>query len=135
MRPAPGLPVVLRIVYLRYVAASAVALGIDMSLFLAAIAAGMPPVPAAAVGYSAGVLAHWWLSSRAVFSDRLAAFRDARRRQQAMFLASALVGLAITVAVVGLGSRSGLDPRLAKIAAVALAFQATYLLRRRIVFA
>ena len=37
--------------------------------------------------------------------------------------------------VVGVGARAGLDPRLAKLAAIATAFQTTYLLRRRIVFA
>ena len=52
-----------------------------------------------------------------------------------MFVVSAFVGLGITTAIVGLGSRQGLDPRIAKAVAIAVSFQATYLLRRRVVFA
>ncbi len=125
----------LRATYLRYVAASAASLGLDFVLFLLCLTAGVPAMLASGIGYSAGIGAHWWLSSRAVFAGGLAERGGDRRRQQALFLGSALVGLAITMAVVGLGAKLGLDPRLAKLAAVALAFQATYLLRRRIVFA
>ena len=121
--------------YLRYVAASAAALGVDFALFLACLSTGMPAMLASGVGYCAGIGAHWWLSSRAVFAGGLAAPGGDRRRQQGLFLGSALVGLAITMGVVGLGARLALDPRLAKLGATALAFQATYLLRRRIVFA
>jgi small basic protein len=54
--------------------------------------------------------------------------------QKALFVGSALIGLALTMAVVGLGARLGLDPRLAKLVAVATSFVATWLLRNRIVF-
>ena len=53
----------------------------------------------------------------------------------ANILASALIGLAITSAIVGLGSYLGLDPRLAKLGAIAVSFQITYILRRSVVFA
>ena len=132
MRPVPGL---LRATYLRYVAASAASLAVDFALFLALLSCAMSPMLASGLGYSAGILAHWWLSSRAVFSGGLAEVGAERRRQQALFLGSALVGLAITMGVVGLAAKAGLDPRLAKLAATGLAFQTTYLLRRRIVFA
>ena len=125
----------LRGTYPRYIAASAAALGVDFALFLAALGTGMPAMLASGLGYSAGILAHWRLSSRAVFASRVADRGAGRRRQQALFLASALAGLAITMAVVGIGARLGLDPRAAKLAAIAISFQATYLLRRRIVFA
>jgi putative flippase GtrA len=86
-------------------------------------------------GYAAGIGAHWLLSSRAVFTGALAEKGKARRQQQALFLASALVGLALTTGIVGAGSLLGADPRLAKLAAIAISFQATYILRRKVVFA
>ena len=52
-----------------------------------------------------------------------------------MFLLSALVGLGITTGIVGLGSHYGLDPRIAKGIAIVASFQATYVLRKRVVFA
>ena len=124
-----------KIVYFRYIAASAGALGLDMALFMAALALGAPAVAAAAIGYSAGIGAHWMLSSRAVFIGSLAERGSPRMRQQALFLGSALAGLATTMAVVGLGTLLGADPRLAKLAAIAISFQLTYILRRRLVFA
>jgi putative flippase GtrA len=121
--------------YIRYVLASAGALGVDFALFGALVATGMGAAFASAIGYSVGVFAHWGFSSRAVFLDGTAERGAARRRQQALFLLSALAGLAITVGIVGVGTAAGLDPRLAKIAAIGVSFQATYLLRRHIVFA
>jgi putative flippase GtrA len=50
-------------------------------------------------------------------------------------LLSAFVGLGITTGVVGIAVRYGLDPRLAKAAAIVVSFQATYVLRRKVVFA
>ncbi len=125
----------LRSTYVRYVVASGGALGIDMALFMAALALAMAPASAAALGYCAGILAHWLMSSRAVFVGQLAEKGIARRQQQALFLGSALVGLAITVAIVGLGHRLAVDARLAKLVAIGVSFQATYLLRRKLVFA
>lgn len=119
----------------RYLAASVVALGFDMASFLALLAAGMPAAPAAASSYSLGILVHWFISSRAVFVAGVAERGPARTRQKALFVASALVGLALTAGIVGLGAALGLDPRLAKIAAVGVSFLATWLLRARIVFA
>jgi putative flippase GtrA len=126
---------VLRSTYVRYIVASGGALGVDMALFMAALALAMAPAAAAALGYCAGILAHWLMSSRAVFVGQLAEKGTARRQQQMLFLGSALVGLAITVAIVGLGHRLAIDARLAKLVAIAISFQATYLLRRKLVFA
>jgi putative flippase GtrA len=122
-------------VYLRYVAASAVSLGIDFTIFMGALSVGVAPALAAACGYLAGIVAHWFVSSRAVFVGHVADAGASRWHQQAMFLLSALVGLGITSGIVGLGSWYGLDPRLAKLVAVAASFQATYVLRRKVVFA
>lgn len=119
----------------RYLAASVVALGFDMGCFLALLATGTPAAPASVLAYSLGIGVHWFISSRAVFTAGVAERGPARTRQKALFVASALVGLALTAGVVGLGSALGLDPRLAKIAAVGVSFVATWLLRARIVFA
>ena len=122
------------IVFLRYIAASAVALGIDMGTFLALLALGVAAAPAAALGYAVGIVAHWLASSRAVFSDGVAERRPDRNRQKALFVGSALFGLALTTAIVGIGTTLGLDPRLAKLLAIGASFTLTWLLRERVVF-
>lgn len=122
-------------VYLRYVAASGGALAVDFALFMATLSIGIAPAAAAACGYVMGIACHWLLSSRLVFAAQLAQASAQRRQQQALFVGSAFVGLAITMTIVGLGSRYGLDPRLAKIVAIGVSFQATYVLRKKIVFA
>lgn len=119
----------------RYLAASVVALGFDMGSFLMLLAIGMPAAPASALSYSLGIVIHWLISSRAVFVGALADRGPARTRQKALFVASALVGLALTAGIVGIGAAIGVDPRLAKIAAVGVSFVATWLLRARVVFA
>lgn len=120
--------------FLRYVAASLGALAVDVGSFLALMSLGMAAAPASAVGYSLGILAHWLMSSRAVFQDSVAAGGAARTRQKALFVISALIGLILTTAIVGFGDWSGVDPRLAKGAAIVVSFIATWLLRSRIVF-
>lgn len=123
------------IVFLRYIAASALALGIDLGTFLALLALGLPPAAAAAAGYALGILAHWLVSSRVVFAAGVAADGPRRSRQKALFVGSALAGLALTTAIVGAGTGLGLDPRLAKLAAIGASFILTWLLRERVVFA
>lgn len=121
--------------WLNYLLASALALGSDAGLFLLMLDAGLQPVPASSTGYCAGILVHWLVSSRLVFADGAAARGTGERhRQKLLFVASALVGLAVTAAIVGGGSALGFDPRLAKLAAIGASFQTTYLLRRHIVF-
>jgi len=124
-----------RATYLRYLAASVVALGVDVSLFLALQASGMPIALLSALSYSVGILMHWLISSRLVFAGDLRDVGIERARQQALFLLSAFAGLLITVAIVSLAVQFGIDARLAKLIAVAASFQATYLLRAKIVFA
>lgn len=119
---------------LRYLVASAISLGIDLGSFMALLAIGAAPAPAAAAGYALGILAHWLISSRKVFADSVATHGSARTRQKAMFVISALVGLGLTTLMVGAGTHAGIDPRLAKLAAIATSFTATWLLRSRIIF-
>ena len=118
----------------RYLLASVGALTVDMGCFLALLAAGMWPASASAVGYGLGIAAHWLMSSRAVFADAVADRGLARMRQKAFFVISALVGLALTSGIVWAGDASGLDPRAAKLVAIAASFTVTWLLRSRIVF-
>lgn len=122
-------------IFRRYLAASVIALGFDFGVFMLALSLRVPPAPAAAIGYIAGVVCHWLVSSRAVFVDRVAAAGVDRWHQQALFLGSALVGLAITTAIVGIGSYAGIYPLVAKIIATGVSFQVTYLLRKKVVFA
>lgn len=119
---------------LRYLIASVGALAVDMGAFLALLKLGMAPVGASAISYSLGIAAHWLMSSRAVFTDTVAQRGAARNRQKALFVGSALVGLAITTLVVWAGDGAGMDPRIAKLIAIGAAFTATWLLRAKVVF-
>ena len=122
-------------VYFRYIGASAVSLGVDFAIFMAALSIGVPPAAAAACGYMVGIVCHWLISSRMVFVGHVAEDTASRRQQQALFVVSALVGLGITTGIVGIGSRYGLDPRIAKGIAIVVSFQATYVIRKKVVFA
>lgn len=125
----------MRVVYARYLAASAVSLGFDLTTFTLLMRTGTHAIPASLVGYCTGLLVHWLLSSRLVFTDGASFNPGSRPRQKVLFIVSALVGLAITGTVVTFGSVMDVHPHVAKLFAVALSFQATYLLRRKIVFA
>jgi putative flippase GtrA len=124
-----------RNMFARYLVVSIGALAVDMLVFLALLEASLSSVIASAIGYSAGILAHWILSSRKVFHDRVSERGSvARVQQKAMFVMSALLGLAMTMAIVGAGEMVNLDPRLAKIVAIGISFLSTYLLRNVVVF-
>ena len=119
---------------LRYLAASASALAVDVGTFLFLLGAGMIAPAASAIGFSLGIAVHWLMSSRMVFAATTAPSGADRWRQKLLFLMSAGVGLVLTVAIVTAGQFAGLDPRLAKLAAIAVSFTTTYAIRRTIVF-
>lgn len=121
--------------FIRYGLASVIALGSDVGLFLAFLHAGFTPAAASALGYGFGILVHWLISSRLVFAEGAAPRGPDRTRQKGLFIGSALVGLALTTGIVALGSIIGLLPLVAKLIAVVVSFQTTYLLRKAIVFA
>ncbi|MBX7541633.1 GtrA family protein [Qipengyuania sphaerica] len=123
-----------RIRLIRYGFASVAALAVDMGAFLALLAFMVPAAIASAAAYSAGIVTHWLFSSRTVFTDTVAARGPERTRQKALFVVSALVGLALTIAIVGAADLAGIDPRLAKLVAIVVSFAATWLLRSRLVF-
>jgi putative flippase GtrA len=120
--------------FVRYMIASAGALAVDMGSFLALLSIGTMAAAASALSYSLGILAHWLLSSRAVFHDTVARRGIERTKQKAMFVISALLGLALTTAIVGGGDLAGIDPRLAKLVAIGASFMLTWSLRNRLVF-
>lgn len=120
--------------FIRYFIASVGALAVDFGSFLALMGAGMTATWASALGYTLGIVAHWVLSSRKVFHDSVAHETVARTRQKALFVISALVGLGLTTVIVGIGSGGGIDPRLAKLIAIAVSFAVTYVLRSKVVF-
>lgn len=120
--------------FVRYILASVGALAVDIGVFLLLLGAGVLAATASAIGYTFGIVAHWLLSSRKVFQDTVSHDTFGRTRQKALFVVSALIGLLLTTLIVGLGDMSGIDPRLAKVAAIGLSFLVTYLLRSKVVF-
>ena len=124
-----------KLTYFRYLIVSVSALVVDLGIFLLLLQSGVASMAASAIGYSVGILVHWYLSSRKVFHDRVSERGSAERTQQkAMFVISALLGLAVTTAIVGLGEWQGLDARIAKLVAIGISFQLTYLLRNVLIF-
>jgi putative flippase GtrA len=120
--------------YGRYLLASVVALGCDIAAFLALLQAGVTPVVASAAAYLGGNAVHWLFSTRFVFENGMSERGLARTRQKGMFMITGLLGLAVTTGIVGVGASAGLDPRLAKLAAVIVSFQLTYIARRATLF-
>jgi len=118
----------------KYVSSSAVALCADTGSFLIFLQLGMSPALAAATGFLLGIVVHWLVSSRVMFADDVAAAGPERRRQQVLFVASALVGLALTTLIVGGAATFGINPRWAKLVAVAVSFVTTSGLRHLFVF-
>lgn len=123
------------VTWLRYLLASIVALLTDTGLFMLLFHNGVTAVVASAIGYVTGIVVHWLISSRTVFAEAAAARGSGQRQaQKALFVGSALVGLAITMGIVGAADLAGFDPRIAKLGAILVSFQATYMLRRHVVF-
>jgi putative flippase GtrA len=120
--------------FARYLSSSVVALSADTGSFLVFLHFSMPPALAAAIGFMLGIAVHWVVSSRVMFTEYIAAAGPERRRQQMLFMASALVGLVLTTAIVGCAAALSLNPRLAKLVAIAVSFITTSALRHLLVF-
>ena len=124
-----------QLTFIRYGVVSVGALAVDLGIFLVLLKMGMVSPIAAAIGYGVGIITHWTLSSRKVFQDRVSDRGTRQRTQQkAMFAVSALLGLVITMSIVGVGDALGLDPRIAKLMAIGISFALTYLLRNIVIF-
>lgn len=118
----------------RYALASVAALGCDLACFLLLLESGAQPMAASATGYSLGIVVHWLLSTRFVFDGAMDSDGLERVRQKGLFVATAMLGLAITTLLVGWGHSLGADPRIAKAAAIVVSFLATYGARRMTIF-
>jgi putative flippase GtrA len=123
-----------RATFARYFASSAAALCVDSTIFFVLIAIGAPAGPASALAYAVGILAHWLITSRAVFVAEVAERGPARTRQKFFFVLSALAGLAVTTGIVSVGASMGANLVLTKGIAVAVSFTVNWLLRRFLVF-
>lgn len=121
--------------FARYGLASAGGTVIDLMAFGLLVWGGIGVGIAAASGYALGTVWHWQMTSRTVFPDRLAQTGEGRMRQQALFFATALMGLVLTTCVVKIGVLQGVDPVYAKIAAMCASFTSVWLLRLMFVFA
>lgn len=118
----------------RYMVVSFLALCTDMSVFFITLALGWGAVIASVAGYCAGIQLHWLLSSRWVFAGRLREKGGQRLGQQGMFVASALLGLALTTIVVAASQAAGMHPTIGKGMAIIASFCLTFLLRSAVVF-
>ena len=68
--------------FLRYALASGGALVVDIVCFTALLALEIPGMLAATIGYAAGILVHWFLSSRQVFTGTVAPAQSLRRSRR-----------------------------------------------------
>ncbi|MDX3901289.1 MAG: GtrA family protein [Sphingobium sp.] len=128
----PGL-IGARFMVARYLVASVCALASDMIVFLALDRAGVTPMAAALGGYMAGMGVHWTISVRFVFLGHAA--RGVTPAQRIGFVASALLGMGVTMALVGVLSAVGVAPAIAKLASVPVSFFTVYAIRKYGVFA
>lgn len=118
----------------RYALASGAALAIDWLTYLLTAGIGLAPALAGVVGYATGMLAHYLLSILWVFDARASGKGQARLALE--FVASGLLGLALTAATIALATSSlGLALVPAKLLAIAASFASVFLLRRMVVFA
>lgn len=117
----------------RYLLASIVSLAFDVALFMVLVAFKFDPGISSAVGYSAGIVVHWMISSSFVFPGKT---RDgtALQLQRLGFVGTAILGLGITVSTVSWLTDMGALPVVAKGVAVFISFFAVYLTRKYGVF-
>jgi putative flippase GtrA len=118
----------------RYLAVSAIALGCDVAVYASLIGSGIMATAAGAAGYMIGIAVHYVLSARWVFPDA-----DRTRRTAptlVKFVATGLIGLATTAAIIDVLTRHHFAGAFsAKAAAVVTAYVLVFLLRRAYVFA
>ncbi len=118
----------------RYAIVSALALALDFAVFLGLNSAFGLPIITGVVGYGCGLILHYQLSRRFVFDTALS--EKSAHRRFTEFVASGLVGLAVTAGVIAVATGPmGMSALLAKVLAAGASFVGVYLIRRRFVFA
>ena len=117
---------------LLYTLASGLALALDVSVLQLGLLAGASLALAAALGFLAGLVLIYGLSTRLVFRQRRLADT---RLEFACFAGIGLVGLALTeVLLWGLAVQVGLPPLPAKMITAVAVFLCNFLLRKRLLF-
>lgn len=124
----------LSVQFLRYFAASAGALAVDMGSFLLLLQTALPAGLCAALSYMLGMVVNWVLLSRSVFESGTHEAGPARTRQKALFLFTTWGGLAATTGIVSLADMLGADVRLSKVIAVGVSFVLNYFVRKHFIF-
>jgi putative flippase GtrA len=118
-----------------YLAVSGIALGVDFALYWLLLGLFAKAFMPAAIGYSVGLVVHYLLASRLVFGARHVKRGLAETPTFAKYCATGVAGLAMTAAIVGLGTDVlGWSAIGAKVAATGFAFVAVFLMRRYVVF-
>ncbi len=119
--------------FLRYGAASAIALFVDFAtLVLLTEFAGIHYLASAAVGFSLGILVTYFLSVRWVFASRRLASVPA---ESAVFLLIGIAGLAINhVAMFGLTEAAHLPYAVSKVGSAGLVFTFNFIARKTVLF-
>ncbi|ANI77758.1 MULTISPECIES: GtrA family protein [Sphingobium] len=120
-----------RFTFIRYLLASLCALSGDMLLFLALLRLNITPAAAGAIGYVGGLLLHWLISIRFVFTSA----RRPTHGQRLGFVVSAAVGLGITTGLISALGAAGLAPAIGKLFAIPVSFLSVYAIRKYGVFA
>ncbi len=119
----------------RYTVVSALALGLDIVIYMALVGWGLMAALAGVVGYSVGMILHYALSCRFVFKREMTAKTETRLFTE--FAASGVAGLMLmlTAVMIALAHNvMGLTPFIAKLIAVVVSFSAVFVLRRSVVF-
>lgn len=119
-----------RLMFARYLLASICALSSDFIVFLALDHGGAASMIAALGGYAVGLIIHWIISTRFVFD----LYGGPTHRQRIGFVASAAVGMGLTMALVGALSAVGVIPAIAKLASVPASFLSVYAIRKYGIF-
>lgn len=115
-----------------YLVASAMALALDTSVFSAGLRLGMPLPVAAFLGFSAGLMLIYILSTRHVFTEHR---MSDRRSEFALFALIGVAGLLLTEALLWLLVRQlGFNPLAAKLTSAGMVFLFNFGLRKALVF-
>jgi dolichol-phosphate mannosyltransferase len=114
----------------RFALVGAAGFGVNLALFSALVAAGVPPAVAAVLAFAAAVANNWFWNARWTFAGSAVS----RRRSGVRFTVVALCGLAVDLLVLHALVRAGVPPVAGQVAGVAVATPLTYVGNRRWTF-
>lgn len=118
--------------FARYLLSSGLALGLDIGLYSLALALHAPLAVAAAIGFCAGLVLVFLLSTRWVFREHSL---DDRGQEFVVFAAIGIAGLALTELFLWLMvKRLGVQPQLAKLLAAGVIFLFNFGARKALLF-